>query len=65
MANFASNVLDFQKIFEMGVFEVPDYQRGYTWERQQCEDLIEDIELLSENKEHYTGTIILHKQESD
>jgi uncharacterized protein with ParB-like and HNH nuclease domain len=58
------NVLSFAEVFKKGVFKIPDYQRGYAWEEPQCKDLIEDIELLPKNKEHYTGTLILQRQES-
>jgi uncharacterized protein with ParB-like and HNH nuclease domain len=41
---------------------VPDYQRGYAWERRQWDELLEDLEFLASGKEHYTG-LVLHKQE--
>lgn len=49
-------------IFEDNFFEIPDYQRGYSWEIQQVRDLIEDIEKLLEKDiseyKHFTGTIV-------
>lgn len=48
-----------QQIFSDKLLRVPDYQRGYAWEEPQWNDLIEDLELLQENQEHYTGTLIL------
>ena len=49
-------------VFSRRMFRVPDYQRGYAWEIEQREDLLqdlEDLELLPDGKQHYTGTLIL------
>lgn len=54
-----------QQIFSDKLFRVPDYQRGYTWEKKQWQDLIDDLEELPEGKEHYTGTIILNLTSTD
>ncbi len=61
------------EIFNHKIFRVPDYQRGYSWEKTHLEALWQDIENLSENKIHYTGTLtvelipdgIRHKFEED
>ena len=47
------------QIFADQVFHVPDYQRGYAWEQRQWDDLLEDLELLSEGRSHFTGTLVL------
>lgn len=52
------NLPTLQDLFTNNVFKIPDYQRGYSWENQQLEDLLEDLELMR-NKDHYTGTIVL------
>jgi uncharacterized protein with ParB-like and HNH nuclease domain len=49
-----------QNLFANKVFKIPNYQRGYSWETEQINDLIEDLELIS-NKIHYTGTIVWKK----
>ena len=49
-----------QEIFQDKIFKIPDYQRGYAWEKKQWQDLLDDLELMEENQEHYTGTLILH-----
>ena len=41
------------------IFCVPDYQRGYAWERAQVGELLEDLELLNAPRRHYAGTIVL------
>ncbi len=42
-------------------FEVPRYQRDYSWTELQWEDLWEDIQRLAEktDERHYLGTIVL------
>ena len=52
-----------QELFNNRIFRVPDYQRGYAWE-QQVREFLDDLELLSLNRRHYTGTIILHQPEA-
>jgi uncharacterized protein with ParB-like and HNH nuclease domain len=49
--------LHLQDLFANKVFKIPNYQRGYSWETEQLNDLLEDLELIS-NKVHYTGTIV-------
>lgn len=50
-----------ETIFSNKCFRVPDYQRGYAWGKEQCKDLLEDLELLQEDFDHYTGTLVFHK----
>ncbi len=41
---------------------IPEYQRSYSWEKQQVRDLIEDINESIETKtDHYIGTVVLAK----
>lgn len=54
-----------RNIFGESVFIIPDYQRGYSWQTQQLDDLWGDIECLSNTKKHYTGTITIKKSDSD
>lgn len=43
------------------VFQIPIYQRNYSWEERQLEDLWNDLIYLDSNKKHYFGTILLKK----
>lgn len=54
-----------RNIFGESVFIIPDYQRGYSWQTQQLDDLWSDIECLSNAKKHYTGTITIKKSDKD
>lgn len=55
------NVIALDDLFRKRLFRVPDYQRGYSWEEQQVDEFLEDLELLSPQRLHYTGTIVLHR----
>lgn len=59
-----NNVVSLEDIFHKRVFRVPDYQRGYSWEKQQVQELLEDLELLGPDRFHYTGTVVLHESGS-
>lgn len=54
-----------QELFTDKVLRIPDYQRGYAWRERQLEDFWEDLEYLGPDKDHYTGTVILHEQKED
>lgn len=49
-------------IFSNHFFTIPDYQRGYAWEKRQWDDLLQDLELLPRGKSHFTGTLILQPE---
>ena len=42
------------------LFEIPIYQRGYAWERENLRDLWDDLYYL-DKREHYFGTVLLKK----
>ena len=54
--------LEFWGLFEGRLLVVPDYQRGYAWEASHLQDFLDDLEILSEDQAHYTGTVVLHEQ---
>ena len=54
-----NNVVSLEELFHGRVFEIPDYQRGYSWEHQHVREFLEDLELLAPSRYHYTGTIVL------
>ncbi len=54
-------VKSISQIFANRIFHVPDYQRGYSWEVKQWNDLLEDLDLLSGQKTHFTGTLVLRQ----
>ncbi len=47
------------------IYRVPQFQRDYSWDRDNWEDLWNDIELASENKTaHYMGSVVLQSNNS-
>jgi hypothetical protein len=47
-------------------FEIPKYQRGYAWDRQNIRELFDDInESIDSNSNHYIGTIVLSKDKNN
>lgn len=46
-------------LFEKKIFRIPDYQRGYAWQREQLIDFWEDLINLSGDRAHYTGVLTL------
>lgn len=44
------------------LFEVPDFQRNYSWEPKQAEELFKDIiDTMRTNEDHFLGSLILHR----
>lgn len=67
MAEFGTKLLTLPQIFNSNLFSIPDYQRGYSWEKKQIEEMLRDIEhLLSSNQNHlhYTGTLVFSRPSS-
>jgi hypothetical protein len=53
------NSLD--SIFKERILRIPDYQRGYAWQRDQLKDFWEDLVNLSGHRSHYTGVLTLRE----
>ncbi len=43
-------------------YTVPHFQRDYSWEQEQWEDLWTDIESLEQEGFHYMGYIVLRRK---
>ncbi len=58
-----NNTIPLQELFHNRIFRVPDYQRGYAWEKLQIGEFLDDLNLLgsTHHRHHYTGTIVLHQ----
>lgn len=46
-------------LFKEKIFRIPDYQRGYAWQKGQLKDFWEDLINLSSERSHYTGVLTL------
>ena len=56
------NIISLEDLFHKRLFSVPDYQRGYAWGPEQVTDFLDDLETLSSDRFHYTGTVVLHRR---
>ena len=59
-----STELKVSSLFQNRLFRVPDYQRGYAWEEQQCRDFVEDLDLIGPGGKHFFGMLILHADDT-
>lgn len=57
-----SEILPFKQIFHKKIFRIPDYQRGYSWEEAQLDDLWADLSNihLQNNAYHFTGILTIN-----
>lgn len=46
-------------LFKEKIFRIPDYQRGYAWQKSQLKDFWEDLINLGKERSHYTGVLTL------
>ena len=56
-----NDLLSLTDLFNRAIFRIPDYQRGYSWEKLQLDAFWRDVLNLLPNREHYTGMISLKK----
>ncbi len=60
-----SNLLTLSEIFNEKVFKIPDYQRGYSWEKQHIEEFWLDLHNLDDKRIHYTGMITIERKKEN
>ncbi|WRC85469.1 DUF262 domain-containing HNH endonuclease family protein [Helicobacter pylori] len=60
-------LLDLDRVIEKGVFEIPSYQRGYAWQKEQLQDFWNDLEHVSKlgDKFHYMHSLTLRELENE
>ncbi|GAA8472814.1 DUF262 domain-containing protein [Helicobacter pylori] len=60
-------LLDLNGVIEKGVFEIPSYQRGYAWQKEQLKDFWNDLEHVSKlgDKFHYMHSLTLRELENE
>lgn len=57
-----NNLKNLSEVFKGCYFRIPDYQRGYSWEKGQLEQFWEDIENISSQRNvHYMGVLTVEK----
>ena len=62
--NFSATNETFKSVFTKGiVFEVPPFQRDYSWTTDELDDLWEDLHAAKEeDSSHYMGYLVLQKE---
>jgi uncharacterized protein with ParB-like and HNH nuclease domain len=63
----ATNTVTLNEIFSNGKrYEVPEFQRDYSWKEEQWSDLWDDILAIKENRSevHYMGAVVLQDFEN-
>ncbi|WQV31256.1 DUF262 domain-containing HNH endonuclease family protein [Helicobacter pylori] len=60
-------LLNLDGVIEKGVFEIPSYQRGYAWQKEQLEDFWNDLEHVSKlgDKFHCMHSLTLRESENE
>ncbi|GAA7902966.1 DUF262 domain-containing protein [Helicobacter pylori] len=60
-------LLTLDGVIEKGVFEIPSYQRGYAWQKEQLKDFWNDLEYVSKlgDKFHYMHSLTLRGLENE
>ncbi|PUD28982.1 hypothetical protein C2S08_00185 [Helicobacter pylori] len=60
-------LLNLDGVIEKCVFEIPSYQRGYAWQKEQLKDFWNDLEHVSKlgDKFHYMHSLTLRELEND
>ncbi len=60
-------LLTLDGVIEKGVFEIPSYQRGYAWQKEQLKDFWNDLEHVSKlgDKFHYMHSLTLRGLENE
>ncbi|WQU43375.1 DUF262 domain-containing HNH endonuclease family protein [Helicobacter pylori] len=60
-------LLDLDGVIEKVVFEIPSYQRGYAWQKEQLKDFWNDLEHVSKlgDKFHYMHSLTLRELENE
>jgi len=54
-----------ESLFTEKIFRIPDYQRGYAWQRKELRDFWNDLVNLADERKHYTGVLTLKQIPSE
>src|SRR5450631_3610078 len=52
-------------LFKEKIFRIPDYQRGYAWQREQLKAFWEDLINLPEGRSHYMDVLTLKQSSAE
>lgn len=59
--NLNANSTNIESLLKDDIYIIPDYQRIYSWNKSQVEELLEDIDIgISNSSNHFFGTMMLN-----
>lgn len=62
MADFESNTKTIGELLDPKAFyRIPPYQRPFSWDDDQFDDLVTDIKNADRKQQYFLGTMVLHK----
>lgn len=65
MNNLDGQTVNIGKLFSKEFFfKIPDYQRPFSWDEDNFEDLIGDILSAEHGQQYFLGTLVLHRTDS-
>lgn len=50
-------------LLRRGLFDIPSYQRAYSWETSQLQDLLDDLRYLPNSTHHFFGNIVVDQSD--
>lgn len=62
MAVFESGSISVGALFQDQFYRIPEYQRPYSWDDDNFDDLVNDTRDADRDKPYFLGTIVLHKE---
>lgn len=63
-----SGTKNFGSILSGGLYRIPNYQRGYAWTSKEVNDLIDDLEYVTDNEsigDHYLNSVIVAEKQGE
>jgi uncharacterized protein with ParB-like and HNH nuclease domain len=52
-------------LLRRGLFNIPSYQRAYSWEESQLQDLLDDLRYLPDKTSHFFGNVVLDEKSKE
>lgn len=63
-----SGTKNFGSILSGGLYRIPNYQRGYAWTSKEVNDLIDDLEYVTDDEsieDHYLNSVVVAEKQGE